>query len=117
MKIPALSISAVLAAFFATACQEEAASPSDANEEASATEEPQAAEGKDSDFFGLAIEAGESLAKERGLACRTIEIDGEAQMAIANYREDRVNFSIADGKIIKVTRGVMRIFKVTRFTG
>ena len=72
--------------------------------EAPATEEEEG-EPKDSDFVGLSIEEGEALAKKRKLASRVIEIDGEGLMATGDYRIDRVNFSIAKGKIIKATRG------------
>ena len=71
--------------------------------EAPATEEED--EPKDSDFVGLSLEEGEALAKQRKLACRVIMIDGEGLMVTTDYRSDRVNFSIAKGKIVKVSRG------------
>ena len=62
-------------------------------------------EEKDSDFIGMLVEGGDALAKKRGLTSRIIEIDGEMRLVTTDYREDRVNFTISDGKIIKVTRG------------
>ena len=62
-------------------------------------------EPKDSDFVGLPLEEGEALAKQRKLACRVTMIDGEGLMVTTDYRTDRINFSIAKGKIVKVTRG------------
>ena len=64
-----------------------------------------ATEEKDSDFIGMLVESGDALAKKRGLKSRIIEIDGETRFVTTDYREDRVNFAISDGKIIKVTRG------------
>ncbi len=96
-----------LSAFLFTSCQEKEAEPTEGRDEPPAEETTDASEGeaKDSDFVGMTIEDGEALAKERGLAYRTVEIDGEGLMATADFRPDRVNFSIAKGKIIKVTRG------------
>jgi CubicO group peptidase (beta-lactamase class C family) len=68
------------------------------------TNEP-AKEEKDSDFIGMLVEDGDALAKKRGLISRIIEIDGETRWVTTDYREDRVNFTISDSTIIKVTRG------------
>ncbi|MEO0448503.1 MAG: hypothetical protein AAF191_20770, partial [Verrucomicrobiota bacterium] len=62
-------------------------------------------EGKDAEFIGLSLKEGESLAKQKKLAYRTVEIDGESLVVTMDYDPNRVNVSIAKGKIIKVTRG------------
>lgn len=62
-------------------------------------------EGKDSDFVGLTVEAGEALAKKRGLSHRVVARDGQHFPATMDYRPDRLSFSIENSRITKVTRG------------
>ncbi|MDF1737825.1 MAG: hypothetical protein P1U86_01600 [Verrucomicrobiales bacterium] len=62
-------------------------------------------EGKDSDFVGLTVEAGEALAKKRGLSHRIVARDGEHFPATTDYRPDRLSFSVVNNRITKVTRG------------
>ncbi|MEM9282243.1 MAG: hypothetical protein AAGA96_10470 [Verrucomicrobiota bacterium] len=68
------------------------------------TDEP-TNEAADTEFIGLALEDAEAFAEERNLGYRTIEIDGEGQMVTTDFNPKRLNFSIAEGKVIKVTRG------------
>lgn len=59
----------------------------------------------DSAFVGLGEAEGAALAKERGLSSRVVEVDGVPRPATRDYRRDRVNFTIKEGRITGVTRG------------
>lgn len=82
-------------------CKEDTTPPSPESPPATKAGDPV----KDSDFVGLTVEAGESLAKERDLANRVVSVDGEVRPVTMDYREDRINFTIEKGKIVKATRG------------
>lgn len=82
-------------------CKEDTTPPSPETPPATKAGDPV----KDSDFVGLTVEAGEALAKERGLANRVVSVDGEVRPVTMDYREDRINFTIEKGKIVKATRG------------
>ena len=60
---------------------------------------------KDSDFIGLKEKDAAALAKKRKLKSRVVSIDGESQLVTADYRGDRVNFSLEKGIVVKVDRG------------
>lgn len=90
---------------FAVSCREkpkaEAPSPP-------AVEEPvQKGESPDSDaaFTGLSQAEGEALAKERKLISRVVMVDGQPKPATRDYRPDRVNFEIEQGRIVRTSRG------------
>lgn len=59
----------------------------------------------DKAFLGLTEAAGADLAKRRGLKHRTVSIDGRLLPTTRDYRRDRVNFEIEEGRIAKVSRG------------
>jgi len=61
--------------------------------------------GTDNDFISLTQEEGKELAKERKLKFRVIEIDGQSFPVTMDYRKDRINATIKEGKIVKVNRG------------
>jgi len=56
-------------------------------------------------FIGLTLKEAQDLAKINKLRSRVIEIDGEPQGVTADYRPERLNFSIKNGKIIRVNKG------------
>lgn len=62
-------------------------------------------EAKDKDFVGLTKAEADKLAKERSLKSRVVEEDGKMFPVTKDLRPDRVNFTVKDGKIVKVTRG------------
>lgn len=59
----------------------------------------------DEAFLGLSEEAGTALAKQRQLRSRVISVDGEPRPATRDYRPDRVNFEIEQGRIVRTSRG------------
>lgn len=59
----------------------------------------------DGDFVGLDEGEGAKLAKARKLASRVVSVDGEPRPGTKDYRPDRVNFEVENGKIVRVTRG------------
>lgn len=56
-------------------------------------------------FIGLTLKEAQELAQSNKLPSRVIEIDGNPQGVTADYRPERLNFSIKNGKIIRVTKG------------
>ncbi len=56
-------------------------------------------------FTGLTLKEAQDLAKINKLRSRVIEIDGEPQGVTADHRPERLNFSIKNGKIIRVNKG------------
>lgn len=69
------------------------------------SETPNVAEGTDADFKGKKTEEAGALAESRGLKWRVTEKDGESLPATMDYREDRVNFGVENGIVVKVSRG------------
>jgi hypothetical protein len=59
----------------------------------------------DDRFTGLLLEAAESLAKERGLVPRVVSVDGQPRPATKDYRPDRVNFEVEQGRVVRTSRG------------
>ena len=59
----------------------------------------------DSDYIGLSLAAAETLAQDRDLQSRIVMTDGVSHMVTMDFRVDRVNFTIRDGKVEEVTRG------------
>lgn len=59
----------------------------------------------DDAFIGQTAAAAAALAKERKLVSRIISVDGQPRPATKDYRPDRVNFEIEQGKVVKVSRG------------
>ncbi|MDF1826051.1 MAG: hypothetical protein P1U68_15505 [Verrucomicrobiales bacterium] len=59
----------------------------------------------DDDFVGISLSDGEKLALKRDLLYRITMLDGKPQAATRDYRENRVNFAVENGKIVGVSRG------------
>ena len=59
----------------------------------------------DEDFVGLTEAEGAALAAERKLTHRIVSVDGQPRPATRDYRPDRVNFEIEEGRITKLSRG------------
>lgn len=59
----------------------------------------------DEAFIGLTEAEGAALAKRRKLISRVISVDGEPRPATMDYRVDRVNFEIEQGRIARTSRG------------
>ncbi len=56
-------------------------------------------------FIGLTTTAAQALASSKDLPSRIIEIDGIPQIVTEDFRPERFNFTIRDGKVIRVTKG------------
>lgn len=91
--------------FFSTSCREK---PEPTQPSPPVTEKPvEKGETPDSDsaFIGLTEKEGEALAKDRKLTHRVVKVDGEHRPATRDYRPDRVNFEIEQGRIVRTSRG------------
>jgi hypothetical protein len=53
-------------------------------------------------YLGLTAEAAQERAREEGLLLRVLE---PGSLYTLEYREDRINVTVSDGVVIKVTRG------------
>lgn len=56
-------------------------------------------------YLGLEQKVAGDTADQAGVKWRVIEIDGQPLPATMDYRPDRLNFAIKDGKVIRVTQG------------
>lgn len=59
----------------------------------------------DDRFIGMARADAEALAKKESVPFRVVSVDGKVGMVTMDYRPERLNFTVVDGKITKVTRG------------
>ena len=59
----------------------------------------------DRQFVGLTRDEAMALAKKLGVPARVVSVDGEKMMMTMDYSRDRRNFTIVQGKVVKVTRG------------
>lgn len=59
----------------------------------------------DLDLVGMEKQAAFDLCKKEGIRCRVRTEDGKAFIGTADYRPDRLNFHIANGKVVSVSRG------------
>lgn len=59
----------------------------------------------DSGFLGLTEKEGADRADSEGLSHRVLSVDGQPRPATKDYRPDRINFEIVNGRITSVTRG------------
>lgn len=59
----------------------------------------------DSAFIGLTEKEGADRAEAEGLRHRVISVDGQPRPATKDYRPDRINVEIVNGRIAAVTRG------------
>jgi hypothetical protein len=93
-------------ALFPTACREEEnqAGSSPAPEAPPVVEKGENA-ASDQAFIGRTADAAAALAKEQGLLSRVVSVDGQLRPTTKDYRPNRVNFEIEQGKVVKVSRG------------
>jgi len=56
-------------------------------------------------FIGLTTTAARALAASKDLLSRVVEIDGIPQIVTEDFRPERFNFAIRDGKVIRVSKG------------
>ncbi|MEM1444245.1 MAG: hypothetical protein AAGF67_18000 [Verrucomicrobiota bacterium] len=81
--------------FFAGACQQ---GPDEPNSEEVKME-------KDEDMIGLSLSEAEKMALSRDLIYRVTMLDGKHQPATRDYRQNRVNFVVEEGKVVGISRG------------
>ena len=62
-------------------------------------------ESQDIEFLGLEKTAAAALAEERKLQWRVIGNDGVVRPVPMKLRDDRVNFVVEKGKVVRVRRG------------
>lgn len=74
-------------------------------EPATPPDPPAAAVDPTAAYLGLTEEEASAKAKEAGLPWRVVEVDGASRPVTMDHRPERLNFSLANGKIIRVTRG------------
>ncbi len=56
-------------------------------------------------LVGADIEAACEAADRAEIRWRIVEIDGQPRPITMDYRPDRLNFSVRDGKVIRVNKG------------
>lgn len=56
-------------------------------------------------FLGLNVKEAQTLAKANTLSSRVVEIDGKPQVTTEDYRPERFNFFVKNGKVIRVNKG------------
>lgn len=57
------------------------------------------------EVIGMEKQAAIDLITGQGVKCRVRSEDGQSFMGTADYRMDRINLHIQDGKVIKANRG------------
>lgn len=60
---------------------------------------------KPDSYIGLDEKAAGDRADKANIKWRVTEVDGQPRPATMDYRPDRLNFAIKDGKVIRVTQG------------
>ena len=70
-------------------------------ESAATTPDPE----KPDSYIGLDEKAAGDRADKANIKWRVTEVDGQPRPATMDYRPDRLNFAIKDGKVIRVTQG------------
>lgn len=56
-------------------------------------------------LVGLQVDAAKKRAQELGFSPRVISVDGKASIVTMDWREDRVNFTVVQDVVSKVTIG------------
>jgi hypothetical protein len=56
-------------------------------------------------YIGLTVDAATAKAKADGRAARVVEKDGVPLPATLDYNPERLNFTVTDNKVTKVTTG------------
>lgn len=57
------------------------------------------------DFVGMRISAAEKLADRHRIKHRTVAVDGKIRPVTMDYRPDRINFTVENGVVTRVTNG------------
>jgi hypothetical protein len=91
------------------ACQQQESKP----QEGAASPAPQSAppatvndDPADADsYLGMTVEEAGARADKAGIRWRVVEEDGQGRPVTKDHRPDRLNFAVAAGKIIRVTKG------------
>lgn len=97
--IAALSLAAV-------SCQQQSSGP-DPDKTPPAADKPAAPDdpANATSYVGMTLTEGSARADKAGIRWRVIEEDGKSRPVTMDYRPDRLNFVVAGGKIIRVTKG------------
>ncbi len=56
-------------------------------------------------YVGIPLVYAQMLAQANGVRCRVVEKDGQHMAITHDFDNDRLNFSVENGEITKVTRG------------
>lgn len=102
MKITPVALA--LFALLLSSCQEKSTDGHPATEAPPVVDKGENAASDDA-YIGQTADAAATLAKERKLISRIISVDGQPRPATKDYRPDRVNFEVEQGKVVKVSRG------------
>ena len=101
--LPMKTVAVVLVAAVAS-CQQRPDAPADppAAEEADpAAEDPADA----NSYVGMTLADASARADKAEIRWRIVEEDGKPRAVTMDHRPDRLNFSVAAGKVIRVTKG------------
>ncbi len=99
------TISAILLAAAAVSCQRQSSEPPPETTPA-AGETASADDPADPDsYVGMTLPAASARAEKAEIQWRVIEEDGKPRAVTMDHRPDRLNFAVAEGKIIRVTKG------------
>lgn len=56
-------------------------------------------------IIGMKVEKAEAIANKKGIWLRTMKKDGICFIGIADFRTDRINLVVEDGKIVETDIG------------
>jgi hypothetical protein len=56
-------------------------------------------------YVGMPVKQASDRADQAGIRWRIVEEDGKSRPVTKDFRPDRLNFAVAAGKIIRVTKG------------
>ncbi|GEM_PF-2330531 len=68
-------------------------------------DKPEAQPQGDDRYLGMPIEDAKALAEKEKSPCRVVSVDGQFGMVTMDHRPERLNFTVVDGQVTKVTRG------------
>ncbi len=83
------------------ACQQRESKPAPESPPEPATADPADV----GSYLGMTVEEAGARADKAGIRWRIIEEDGQGRPVTKDHRPDRLNFAVAAGKIIRVTKG------------
>jgi hypothetical protein len=102
----------ILACLALAACQQQESKPPPRDAPAASAPAPAPASGKvssdpadASSYVGMGVSEASSRADKAGIRWRIVEEDGQSRPVTKDFRPDRLNFAVAAGKIIRVTKG------------